>query len=167
MTKKAVTLIICLYLLMSGVVYGADPVSVRLQSFVSGVYHDYAAGSFEAVYAVMYPGIKAMISEGEYVAFQEDHFEQLSLQLQDIEVGEVGENPKLVRSLRQILSENEDIALYAVDISYTARFVRGVRFNQKISKMVYVALVDPGTPHESIYLLWDPSSMEETDSESD
>ncbi len=161
MTRWGLVLLICLCLLVSGVAYGADPLSNRLQSFVSQVYQDYATGSFGAVYAVMYPGIKEAISEEEYVAFQEEHFERLSLQLQEIQVGEIGNNPRLPRSLRQLLPDDESLFVYGVDISYTARFVRGVRFNQTISKAVFVALVNPGTSRESIYLLWDPSSMKE------
>lgn len=161
MTRRRVVLLVCLCLLVSGVASSETLLSTRLQSFVSNVYQDYAAESFEAVYAVMHPEIKKVISEEEYAAFQEDHFARLSLQLRDIEVGEVSENPRLARSLRQLLPEDESPYLYGVEISYTARFVRGARFNQDVTKTVYIALVNPGAADESIYLLWDPSSMEE------
>ncbi len=151
----------CLCILVSGVAYGDDSVATHLQGFVAKAYKDYAAESFDAVYAVMYPSIRETISEEEYVTFQRHHFERLSLKLRDIEAGEVSYRPRLARSLRQFLPEDENLHVYGVDISYTAHFVRGVRVNQNVSKAVYVALVHPGTIGESLYLLWDPSSMED------
>ena len=166
MTKRSLVLLTCcLCMLVHSVTYSTSSVATRLQSFVSEVYQDYAAGSFDAIYAVMYPSIQGSISEEDYVQFQRHHFERLRLELSNIEVGEVSENPTLARTLRQLLPEDENLDVYGVDLSYRAHFVRGVRFNQNVSKTVYVAIAHLGTTSESLYLLWDPSSMEDEETE--
>ncbi|HKM43140.1 MAG TPA: hypothetical protein VJZ70_04020 [Limnochordia bacterium] len=165
MTRKIYVMVICLCLFLSGLAYSEHAYTTRLQDFVANVYDDYGAQSFDAVYAVMYPSIAERVTEGEYAEFQQHHFTRLSLELSDIEVGEVSEGPRLTRSLRQLLPDDEDLPVYGVEITYRAHFVSGVQRNQRISKTVYVALVDPGTAGESLYLLWDPSSMEEEETD--
>jgi hypothetical protein len=165
MTKKMLVVLLCWGILLSGVAYGESEANTHLQEFVRQVYQDYAAESFAAVYTEMYPSIQARVSEDEYVAFQRGHFERLSLKVRDVEVGTVTENPRLVRALRQLLSDDESRQVFGVEISYAASFVRGTRYDQSITKTVYVAVVDWGTAHESICLLWDPSAMEEEETE--
>lgn len=161
MIKKTLLLLGYLCTMWSGVAFGEEPISSPLQDFVAAVYADYAAESFDAVYAVMYPSIAESVPEGDYVKFQRQHFERLQLELRDIEVGEVSEGPKLARSLRQWLPDDKDLKVYGVEISYKVSFVRGMRFDQTIAKTVYVVLGDPQSPQKALYLLWDPSSMEE------
>ncbi|NMB19668.1 MAG: hypothetical protein GX979_02260 [Firmicutes bacterium] len=160
MTKRLLILLILVCLLPVGVAYGEDGITTRLKDFVSEVYHDYAAESFAEVYGVMYPTIRDVVTEEDYVSFQEGHFTKLRLQLTDIEVGDVRETPRLPRTLRPFVQDQGNVQTYGVEISYNAQFVRAGRHRQSISKTVYVALLDSGTAEE-LYLLWDPNSMQE------
>ncbi len=166
MTKK-VLIVSLLCLLVSGAAFSKDTTISILQNFVASVYQDYADESFEAVYSVMYPSVQKSVSEREYVQFQEHHFKRLRLELTDIVVGEVREDPRLPRILGSFLADDDELKVYGVDLSYRARFVSGVRLNQTVSKTVYIVLVDPGTSHESIFLLWDPTTIEEEGTDND
>ena len=160
MIKKVLVLLACLCILVHGVAYGETSTS-ELQAFVGQVYQEYAGQAFDAVYAAMYPSIQESVSEEDYLEFQRHHFERLRLELKEIEVGEVNENPELPRTLRQLLPPNQVLHVYGVEISYRAHFVRGVKLNQGVSKTVYVAVGHPSSTQKSLYLLWDPSSMED------
>ena len=113
----------------------------------------------------MYPSIGDIVSEEDYVNYQSQNFgAQVAL---GIEVGEVSESPRLSGSLRQLLLDDESHRVYGVAISYKANFVRGVRFSQTISKTVYVVVVDSQSEEGILYLLWEPSSMEEEEMPND
>ena len=161
MTKRVLVLLIVLGILSGGSVSRASDDWMRLEDFVTQIYLDYAGESFATVYAAMYPTIKERVSEQDYVEFQRGHFEDLSLEITEIEVGEIREEPRLIRSLRQLLPDDEDRQVFGVEIRYKASFVRGTRYKQRITKTVYVVAVNWCTERESLYLLWDPSSMEE------
>lgn len=164
MHRKILLIVFSVCLLLRGVCYGEHPYSSRMQDFVRNVYDDYGSQAFAEVYAAMYPRIAELVSEEEYVAFQQHHSAKLSLKLTDVAVGDVSENPRLPRTLRQMVAEDASLQVYGVDVKYRAHFVSGTQRTQRISKTVYVALVDAGTPQESLYLLWDPSAMEEEES---
>lgn len=161
MTRSVLALLIALGVLFGGSVARASDDRMRLEDFVTQIYLDYAGESFATVYAAMYPTIKERVSEQDYVEFQRGHFEDLSLEITEIEVGEIREEPRLIRSLRQLLPDDEDRQVFGVEIRYKASFVRGTRYNQRITKTVYVVAVNWCTEREALYLLWDPSSMEE------
>ena len=161
MTKKAFVLAVLLCFLIRGTAHSKDFPTAMLQGFVRDVYQDYAAEKFAEVYAVMHPAIHAALSEAEYVEVQQHHFARLSLVISEIEVGEVLENPRISRSLRSMLPEDEELQVYSVDLSYRAQFTSGIRLNQGVSKTVYVALANAGTKDEALYLLWDPSFIQE------
>ncbi|HHT89386.1 MAG: hypothetical protein QM451_01125 [Bacillota bacterium] len=167
MTKRILILVLCLCLGLAAGASGAESLEGRVQDFVASVYADYAAQSFAEVFSLMYPSIGDIVSEEDYVNYQSQNFEELKLHLSEIEVGEVSESPRLSGSLRQLLLDDESHRVYGVAISYKANFVRGVRFSQTISKTVYVVVVDSQSEEGILYLLWEPSSMEEEEMPND
>lgn len=151
--------------ILSGLASAKEPLQTRLQDFVEVVYQNYAAERFGDVYAVMHPSVQAVLAAEEYLAFQTHHFQRLRLRISEIEVGEVGTNPRIPLALQGLLSDDFEQQLYGVSLRYRAQFVSGVRMSQTISKTVYVAVMNQGTDKESTYLLWDPSSIEEEEQE--
>ena len=165
MTKRILILVLCLCL---GLAAGASGgvVGSRVQDFCMSVYATMPL-AFVEVFSLMYPSIGDIVSEEDYVNYQSQNFEELKLHLSEIEVGEVSESPRLSGSLRQLLLDDESHRVYGVAISYKANFVRGVRFSQTISKTVYVVVVDSQSEEGILYLLWEPSSMEEEEMPND
>lgn len=167
MFRKALVSALFVWVLLTAAVQGSGQLEKSLQDFAAQIYSDYAAESFEAVYAVMHPSVKALVTEDEYTAFQQRQFSRLRLSISDVEVGEVKHNPRLPASLRAILPADAKEAVYGIEISYQASFVRGMRFTQRISKTVYAATLDPHGHEPTMYLLWDPKSMEEEEQGND
>lgn len=165
LTKKTLVVVALFSLVLAGVASGQGSIHQRLHNFVALVYESYATEAFGEVYEVMHPSIQGTLSKDEYVTFQEHHFERLRLEISEIEVGKVSTNPRIPSPLRTLLPLDLKHELYGVDLSYRAHFVSGIRLNQSISKTVYVAVANPGTTEESMYLLWDPSSIEEEEQE--
>lgn len=164
MIKKVSIFILCLFCLCFGIA-SAHGLEEKLQDFVYQVYEDYSAKHFSSVYDVMHPNVKEQITKEEYVVFQEHHFERLKLSISEIEVGEVKENPRIPSQLRPFLSADGE-EVYGVELSYRARFVSGMRFNQRIAKTVYVAVEGlEGT--ERIFLLWDPTATQEEEQDNE
>ena len=162
---KILFAVFILCLTFSSFALAQDGLEGRLIDFVLQVYNDYSAELFAEVYGVMYPSVHDVLSEEEYVSFQEHHFERLKLAISEIEVGEVTCDPRLPTTLRKLISEDDEHTIYGVSLSYRAKFTSGVRFNQEVSKTVYVAVVNYGLSGEEIYLLWDPSSTQEEEQE--
>lgn len=152
------------FFILSGLASAQEPLQRRMQDFVRDVYENYAAELFEDVYGVMHPKIQAVLSEEEYVAFQTHHFQRLRLRISEIEVGDVNANPRIPLALQELLSEDVE-QVYGVSLRYRAQFVSGVRMSQTSSKTVLVAVVNQETEAESVYLLWDPSSIDEEEQE--
>lgn len=158
---------VLLVLTLSGIATGEKSIQSRLQDFALEVYQNYAAELFIKVYGAMHPSIHSVLSEEEYLAFQEHHFERLSLKISEIEVGEVSANPRIPAPLRALLPADSGLQLYGVGLSYRAHFISGIRLNQGISKTVYIAVANPGAQEESMYLLWDPNSIWEEEQNND
>lgn len=165
MTKKIFCIVFLLIFSVNSLAFAKGKIDERLQDFVALVYENYSLERFAEVYKVMYPSIQEILSEEEYTDFQEHHFKRLSLAISEIEVGEVTKDPRIPSALRRLLSSDLEHHIYGVALSYKAQFVSGLRFNQDISKSVYVAVVNPNLPEESIYLLWDPTSTQEEEQE--
>lgn len=165
--KKVLVFVLVLSFALCGVASGETTLELRLQDFTQLIYENYAAELFTEVYEMMYPSIHLLLSEEEYVGFQQHHFQRLRLSISKIEVGEVTTSPKLPSALNTFASGQDGQDIYGVALNYEARFVSGVRFKQNISKIVYLAVVNKNTPEESIYLLWDPSSMQEEEKDND
>lgn len=165
MTKKVLAFLISFAVAAGGAVFATDFDVSQLQSFVAQVYSDYAAASFASVYSVMHPLIRETVPEDRYVEFQRQHFAELNLEISNIETGEVTTNPRLPRTLRELLAGEASSEFFGVEISYRVRLESGVKLNQKISKTVYVALADPGDGNKTLYLLWDPTTLEEEEME--
>lgn len=167
MTKKQLILIVLFCFVLNGIAFGRESIQNKVQDFVEVVYQNYAAELFAKVYEVMHPSIQAVLSKEEYLGFQEYHFRRLSLRISEIKVDKVSKNVRVPSSLRELLSADSRYEFYGVGLSYRAHFVSGVRLNQDVSKTVFVAVSNPGTKEESIYLLWDPGSIEEEEQEDD
>ena len=165
LTKKALLVVVLFSLVLTGIAFAQGGINHRLQDFVALIYQNYAEGLFGEVYEVMHPSIQTVLSKEEYLTFQEHHFERLSLKIREIKVGEVSSNPRIPPSLRSLLPTDLEHDLYGVDLSYRAHFVSGIRLNQIMEKTVYIAVANPGTKEESMYLLWDPSSIEKEEPE--
>lgn len=160
MNKKVVFWALLLSLSLGGLV-SAQGLEGRLQQFVLEIYQNYAAQDFQKVYQVMHPGVKELVTEEDYTAFQQHHFKRLRLRLDELAVGDVEADPRLPSALRVLVPEDEDGRIFGVELSYKAHFVSGIRFSQSITKQVYLVMAADDGGAGQLYLLWDPRAMEE------
>ena len=135
--RLSLALLIGLTAVIGGAASSDNSSFLQVQNFVVQIYNDYAAQSFSAVHGAMHPQIRESVSETEYVEFQRQHFAKLNLELSDIEVGEVTVQPRLPRTIRDLVVQEENIEVFGVEISYRVRLESGVKLNQNISKTVY------------------------------
>lgn len=155
LTKK---ILVCVLLLLTlPTTIFASSLEEEVESFVSEVYTLYANQEFAQVYNLMHPKVQAGLDQDDYIKFQEHHFQRLRLKISELEVEEVKKNPRLPQEMQEFVTDSNE-TVYGVSLSYRAHFTSGIRLNQKITKTVFVVASDPSL---TLYLLWDPSSLEE------
>lgn len=160
LTKKFLAGLVFVLILPS-IAFGQNFLEKKVQTFVAEIYGHYAQENFTKVYNAMHPAVRAVLEKDDYLDFQKHHFNRLRLKISEIQVGDIKANPPLNQSLRELLAEEKNYALYGASLSYRAHFTSGVRLNQKVTKTVFVVVSDPNTKDEALYLLWDPNSLEE------
>jgi len=119
--------------------------------FVDKIYHRYSEEDFEFIYEKLHPALKEIISEKDYIEFQEENFRKYKLEIGKIKVGTEILEAELPDKFIDIINIKEEV--YTIKVSYEMKFeTAGINQDHENDKDVLVVMED-----EKIYLLWDPS----------
>lgn len=169
---KLIIILILFILLSSQVIYSQEDISsiaelndeeIYLRNFVENIYLEYANMNFQYVYQILHPDIKDIITEEEYVYFQNKEFKKYKIQLSEIVVGLEVEKIKLPNKFKDVIIDIKDKQIYKIPLSYKMDLTfAGGEQRREVDNQVYI-LVDK----QQYYLLWDPSVIKKEDKEAE
>ncbi|MFW5985980.1 MAG: hypothetical protein ACOCQH_01340 [Halanaerobiales bacterium] len=160
MNKKFITVLLIIILTgFSGLVLGVSPERTeRISDFIRITYREYGEAEFDRVYARLHPEIKNCLERERYREYQQEHYEQLQLEIKEVEVEEVNEIKELTPLLTELLNEIE-MEYFEASIRYLAAFDTELgRQERELKKKVLIG-IEVEEEEEVLYLLWDPSPV--------
>jgi hypothetical protein len=134
---------------------GERDLNQSIIDFVTKIYQSYSEEDFKFVYEKLHPDLKDIISEEEYIKFQEENFRKYKLEIGKIKVmAEVSETV-LPDKFTGLLKTDEEV--YTIKVSYEMKFeTAGIEKKHENEKEILIARKD-----EKLYLLWDPSIVDD------
>lgn len=129
------------------------------KKFVASIYKNYSRQNFTYVYNQLYPAIKEVMSEKEYITFQKENFERYNLTISNIKVKDVRELKTVPNQFKTYLSMADIELLSSVTVNYSIFFYNDNE--REIEKEVYICLKAKGKKEKKkLFLLWDPEIVE-------
>lgn len=123
--------------------------------FVSEIYQKYSQEDFKYIYEKLHPALKDIISEKEYISFQEENFRKYGMEISGISIPAEIIKTGIPDKFADLINSDEEV--HRVKVSYEMKFrAVGSEQSHKNEKDVLVLLDD-----ENLYLLWDPSVVNE------
>ncbi len=133
--------------------YSGSKLNQDIIKFVDDIYFNYTQQNFVFVYNKLYPGVKNILTEKNYVEFQKKNFEKYSLVITEYNVNEKVQNVSVPDEFSDYFAEKNNMNVKKINVAYHMSFINsGSKVKRDISKDVYI-YVDK---EESFYLLWNP-----------
>ncbi|AZO95842.1 hypothetical protein [Halocella sp. SP3-1] len=129
--------------------------SNEIADFVGEVYQVYMAKDFAAVYKYLHPDIKGIMSDEDYINFQEETSNKHKMSISQVQVKGVKSLDKIPGEFEEYLSKTDEQDYYSVSISYLLSYYLGKEREREVEKDVYLCLEG-----DNLYLLWDPAVVE-------
>ncbi|MFW6022907.1 MAG: hypothetical protein ACOCQW_05305 [Halanaerobiaceae bacterium] len=122
--------------------------------YVNKIYQEYAAENFKYIYSLLYPELKEVVTEDEYIDFQEHNFKKYHYKIEDIKVNEEMSFINLSHEYKDYIeSISEEDKICKIVVSYTIKFkASGKEKTRDVDNEVLVF-----EENEVLYLIWDPS----------
>ncbi|QTL98713.1 hypothetical protein GM661_12420 [Iocasia frigidifontis] len=127
----------------------------EIADFVTEVYQVYMAKDFDAVYKYLHPDIKGIMSDEDYINFQEETSNKHKMSISQVRVKGVKSLDKIPGEFEEYLSKTDEQDYYSVSISYLLSYYLGKEREREVEKDVYLCLEG-----DNLYFLWDPAAIE-------
>ncbi len=130
----------------------AEKIERDAVKFVEKIYVNYAEQNFSNIYDRIHLGIKDILSEREYIIFNEENFKKYSLKITDIKVENNIKRVTIPEEFQEYIEGKENNGILELYVTYHMSFLYGgKRMERDVGKKVYIF-----RGQEQDYLLWDP-----------